>query len=163
MATLPPEFRAEPALALDGNVSGGQDGDFIRQLLKDAPAQMSQDAVLVLEIGNEREYFEAAFPHLEVVWLETSAGEDQVLLITRAALLAQSHPEKDGADQLAASAKFVIKPATTPQDYAAFDKLLREYAAKDPADSANSTIWQDLQDLPGVMARPEVPPWLASW
>ncbi len=154
MATLPPEFRAEPALALDGNVSGGQDGmDFIRQLLRDAPAQMSQDAVLVLEIGNEREYFEAAFPHLEVVWLETSAGEDQVLLITRAALLAQSHPEKDGADQLA-SAKFVIKPATTPQDYAAFGKLLREYAAKDLADSANSTIWQDLQDLPGRYGPP---------
>ena len=52
------------------------------------PAQASPvaDAVLVLEIGNERPYFEAAFPSLEVVWLETSAGEDQVLLITRQAL-----------------------------------------------------------------------------
>jgi ribosomal protein L3 glutamine methyltransferase len=42
--------------------------------------------VLVLEIGNERDYFEAAFPTLEVVWLETSAGYDQVLLVTREAL-----------------------------------------------------------------------------
>jgi ribosomal protein L3 glutamine methyltransferase len=56
-------------------------------LLRDAPAHMSPQAVLVLEIGNERNYFEAAFPTLEVVWLETSAGEDQVLLITRDALL----------------------------------------------------------------------------
>ncbi|MDD2810981.1 MAG: 50S ribosomal protein L3 N(5)-glutamine methyltransferase, partial [Rhodoferax sp.] len=43
---------------------------------------------LVLEIGHERSHFEAAFPRLEVIWLETSAGEDQVLLVTREALLA---------------------------------------------------------------------------
>jgi ribosomal protein L3 glutamine methyltransferase len=46
-----------------------------------------QQAVLVLEIGNERASFESAFPPLEAVWLETSAGEDQVLLITRESLL----------------------------------------------------------------------------
>jgi ribosomal protein L3 glutamine methyltransferase len=47
---------------------------------------MSEHAVMVLEIGNERAYFEAAFPDLEIVWLETSAGEDSVLLITKTAL-----------------------------------------------------------------------------
>jgi ribosomal protein L3 glutamine methyltransferase len=88
MADLPAEYRAEPAMALSGNQAGGSDGmDFIRALLKDAPRHMSQDGVLVLEIGNERTYFEAAFAQLEVVWLETSAGEDQVLLVTRDALL----------------------------------------------------------------------------
>ena len=61
--------------------------DFIRTLLDAAPNVMTDNAVLVLEIGNERPYFEAAFPELEVVWLETSAGEDQVLLISRIALL----------------------------------------------------------------------------
>lgn len=84
MAKLPAEYRTEPELAL----AGGSDGmDFIRQLFADAPSCMSDDAVLVLEIGNERPYFEAAFPHLPVFWLETSAGEDAVLLITRQALL----------------------------------------------------------------------------
>ncbi len=88
MAQLPPEYRAEPELALSGNMRGGSDGmDFIRQLLADAPARMSEDAVLVLEICNEREHFEAAFPDLPVFWLETSAGSDQVLLLTRQALL----------------------------------------------------------------------------
>ena len=83
MAALPPESRAEPELAL----AGGADGmDFIRQLLRDAPARMSAEAVLVLEIGNERGHFEAAFPRLEAVWLDTSAGDDQVLLLTRDAL-----------------------------------------------------------------------------
>jgi ribosomal protein L3 glutamine methyltransferase len=80
MAGLPPEYRAEPELAL----AGGDDGmDFIRRLLRDAPSRMSEHAVLVLEIGNERSHFEAAFPKLQAVWLETSAGEDQVLLLTR--------------------------------------------------------------------------------
>ncbi len=83
MAQLPAEYRAEPELAL----AGGTDGmDFIRRLLRAAPACMREDAVLVLEIGNERAHFEAAFPQLPVFWLETSAGEDQVLLITRSAL-----------------------------------------------------------------------------
>ena len=89
MSALPAEYQAEPALALSGNAAGGTDGmDFIRQLLADAPARMSDRAVLVLEIGNERPHFEAAFPALEAVWLETSAGEDQVLLLTRDAIVA---------------------------------------------------------------------------
>jgi ribosomal protein L3 glutamine methyltransferase len=84
MEALPAEYRAEPELAL----AGGADGmDFVRQLFKDAPAHMSDHAVLVLEIGNEVEHFVAAFPELEVAWLDTSAGDDQVLLITREALL----------------------------------------------------------------------------
>lgn len=83
MAALPPEFRAEPELAL----AGGADGmDFIRHLLRDAPDHMTAAAVLVLEIGHERGHFETAFPTLEVVWLPTSAGDDQVLLVTREAL-----------------------------------------------------------------------------
>lgn len=83
MAALPPEFRAEPALAL----AGGDDGmDFVRRLLADLPPRLAPQGVLVLEIGHERAHFERAFPRLEAVWLETSAGADQVLLLTREAL-----------------------------------------------------------------------------
>jgi ribosomal protein L3 glutamine methyltransferase len=90
MAELPAEFKAEPSLAL----AGGDDGmDFIRQLLQDAPAHMSEHAVLVLEIGHERDHFEAAFPHLDVVWLSTSAGDDQVLLLTHTALTQGALPQ----------------------------------------------------------------------
>jgi len=91
MQALPAEFLAEPAMSL----AGGEDGmDFIRQLFQDAPAHMNPLGVLVLEIGHEREHFESAFPQLEVIWLETSAGEDQVLLVTRASLLSLSTPSK---------------------------------------------------------------------
>ena len=83
MLALPPEYRAEPALAL----AGGDDGmDLVRTILREAPKHMTVDAVLVLEIGNERGHFEHAFRRLEVAWLETSAGDDQVLLVSREAL-----------------------------------------------------------------------------
>ncbi|MGM9427883.1 50S ribosomal protein L3 N(5)-glutamine methyltransferase [Hydrogenophaga sp. MI9] len=89
MAALPPEFRAEPELAL----AGGADGmDFVRALLRDLPPRLSPHGVLVLEIGHERPFFEAAFPQLEVVWLSTSAGDDQVLLLTAQALQALACP-----------------------------------------------------------------------
>ena len=83
MRALPAEYRAEPELAL----AGGADGmDFVRALLRDAPARLSEDGVLVLEIGNERPFFEAAFPRLEVVWLPTQLTDDAVLLVNRAML-----------------------------------------------------------------------------
>jgi len=83
MQALPDEYRAEPELAL----AGGDDGmDFVRQLFAAAPSCMSEEAVIILEIGNERAHFEAAFPDLPVFWLPTSAGEDQVLLVSATAL-----------------------------------------------------------------------------
>ena len=84
MAALPAEYRAEPDIALAGGIDGM---DFIRALLRDAPQAMTDNAVLVLEIGHERAHFEQAFPTLSPVWLSCSAGDDQVLLLTRAALL----------------------------------------------------------------------------
>ncbi len=84
MAALPAEYLAEPKIAL----AGGADGmDFIRPLLRALPAKLSAQGVLVLEIGNEREHFERAFPDLEVMWLDTSAGENVVLLVTREAIV----------------------------------------------------------------------------
>ncbi|RYX95821.1 MAG: 50S ribosomal protein L3 N(5)-glutamine methyltransferase [Comamonadaceae bacterium] len=84
MAALPAEFRAEPALALAGDRHGAGDGmDFIRDLFLAAARHMSENAVLVLEIGNERANFERAFPGIDPLWFETSAGADQVLLLTR--------------------------------------------------------------------------------
>ena len=84
MAALPPEYRAEPALAL----AGGADGmDLVRRILRDAPKQLSEIGVLVLEIGHERRHFERAFPKAEVAWLPPSAGDDEVLLMTRDALV----------------------------------------------------------------------------
>ena len=78
MQALPPEFMAEPQMALDGGADGMR---FIRGLMKDARSYLSKHGVLVLEVGHERAHFEAAFPRLPVVGLPTSAGDDHVLLI----------------------------------------------------------------------------------
>jgi ribosomal protein L3 glutamine methyltransferase len=78
MQALPPEFLAEPRLAL----AGGLDGmDFVRRLLAGAHQHLSPHGVLVLEIGHERAHFDAAFPWLSPIGLSTSAGDDQVLLL----------------------------------------------------------------------------------
>ena len=91
MKSLPAEYLAEPELAL----ASGEDGmDFTRALFAslraDPDRHMTPDAVLVLEIGNERPNFERAFPDLAVTWLDTTSGADQLLLITRDALLLES-------------------------------------------------------------------------
>ena len=83
MAALPAEYRAEPALAL----AGGADGmDLVRRIVAEAPSHMSDDAVLVIEVGHERAHFEQAFSRLECAWLETSGGDDHVVLIERRSL-----------------------------------------------------------------------------
>lgn len=57
--------------------------DLVRRLLTEAADHLTEAGLLVLEIGHERAHFEAAFAQLEVVWLPTSATDDQVLLLTR--------------------------------------------------------------------------------
>jgi ribosomal protein L3 glutamine methyltransferase len=78
MRALPAEYHAEPALAL----AGGEDGmDLIRKIIANAPDYLSARGALVLEIGNEVEHFHKAFPQIPVIWMDVSAGNEQVLLI----------------------------------------------------------------------------------
>jgi len=83
MAALPPEYRAEPQMAL----AGGQDGlDIVRRILSGAGAALDRDGLLVVEIGHNREALELAFPRLPFTWLETSGGDGFVFLLTGAQL-----------------------------------------------------------------------------
>jgi len=78
MSILPAEYQAEPTLAL----AGGDDGmDLIRRIIAAAPDYLSERGALLLEIGNEFEHFKKAFPQIPVIWMEVSAGQEQVLLI----------------------------------------------------------------------------------
>jgi ribosomal protein L3 glutamine methyltransferase len=79
MAKLPQEYLHEPQLAL----AGGDDGmDLVRKIVAGAAERLTPNGVLVVEIGNEREFAEAAFPDLELTWVSTSAGDDMVFLLT---------------------------------------------------------------------------------
>ncbi len=79
MRSLPAEYRAEPQMAL----AGGDDGmDLVRTIVAGAKARLNPGGVLVVEIGNEFPYAEAAFADYELTWLSTSAGDEQVFLLT---------------------------------------------------------------------------------
>jgi ribosomal protein L3 glutamine methyltransferase len=83
MAGLPAEYRHEPEMAL----AGGADGmDVVRRIVGEARNWLTDEGILVVEIGNEREHVEAAFGGLDLVWLSTSAGDDNVFLIQAADL-----------------------------------------------------------------------------
>ncbi|OYV40122.1 MAG: ribosomal protein L3 N(5)-glutamine methyltransferase [Thiomonas sp. 20-64-5] len=78
MQTLPQEYRHEPTLAL----AGGADGmELVRRFLRDAPPHLAPHGVIVLEVGNERAAFEAAFPQLPAVWLDTELHSEAVCLL----------------------------------------------------------------------------------
>ena len=83
MSALPPEYRAEPAMAL----AAGKDGlDVIRRIIDKAASFLAPDGVLVVEVGRDRPALEEAYPDLPFVWLETRAGEDFVFLLAGADL-----------------------------------------------------------------------------
>ncbi|HTH74829.1 MAG TPA: 50S ribosomal protein L3 N(5)-glutamine methyltransferase [Trinickia sp.] len=78
MQALPPEYRHEPELAL----AGGADGmDVVRRIIGEARNWLTENGVLVVEIGNERANVEAAFGGLDLTWMSTSGGDDSVFLI----------------------------------------------------------------------------------
>ena len=80
MAALPPEFLAEPGSAL----AGGTDGmDLVRRIVAAAPAHLEPGGLLLMEIGHEARHFEAAFPALEFAWIPVTAGDDQLVLVSR--------------------------------------------------------------------------------
>lgn len=80
MAALPREYQHEPALAL----ASGDDGlDHIRVILHEAGKHLNRSGILVVEAGHNRHVLEEAFPDLPFQWLEVSAGDEFVFLLTR--------------------------------------------------------------------------------
>jgi ribosomal protein L3 glutamine methyltransferase len=83
MADLPRECRAEPKLAFDG----GADGlDLVRRILQEAGRHLAPEGGLLCEIGRGREFLEAAFPQLPLLWLDTEDSEGEVFWIGAADL-----------------------------------------------------------------------------
>lgn len=78
MATLPEEYLREPRLAL----AGGHDGlDVVRKIVAQARRHLTDNGVLVVEVGHNRDLVEAAFPELEFVWLTNASEEEKVFLL----------------------------------------------------------------------------------
>jgi ribosomal protein L3 glutamine methyltransferase len=84
MTQLPPEYLREPQIALDGGADGM---DLVRKIVQGAAEYLTPEGILIVEIGNEREYAEAAFGHLGLTWLTTSVGDDAVFMLTAEQLI----------------------------------------------------------------------------
>ena len=79
MASLPPEFRHEPRLALEA----GDDGlDLVFSILYQAIYHLQANGILVVEVGNSREALETLLPEVEFLWFDFEHGGDGVFLLT---------------------------------------------------------------------------------
>jgi ribosomal protein L3 glutamine methyltransferase len=84
MNSLPPEFRAEPALALDGGVDGL---DLVRKIIEQARAHMTERSGMLCEIGRGKGNLEKAFPRLPFLWIDTEESSGELFWITRKQLI----------------------------------------------------------------------------
>ncbi|MDP1996936.1 MAG: 50S ribosomal protein L3 N(5)-glutamine methyltransferase [Gallionella sp.] len=80
VSALPQEYLHEPKLAL----GSGHDGlDAARIILQHAAQYLTENGVLVVEIGHNRDALEAAYPDLPFTWLDVSAGDEYVFMLHR--------------------------------------------------------------------------------
>ncbi len=78
VAALPPEYLHEPELAL----GSGEDGlDFTRIILREAKKHLTENGILIVEIGHNRDELEAAYPTLPFTWLDTAASDEFVFML----------------------------------------------------------------------------------
>lgn len=79
LAAMPAEFHAEPEIAL----GSGRDGlDFTRRLLAEARNHLTEQGLLIVEVGNSWPALEAAFPEVPFTWLEFERGGHGVFALT---------------------------------------------------------------------------------
>jgi len=79
MAELPPEFQAEPAMAL----AGGEDGlDIVRRILDEAGANLAEGGGMICEIGTDREILDEDYPEIDFLWLDSAESSGEVFWVT---------------------------------------------------------------------------------
>ncbi len=80
VAELPAEYLHEPKMSL----GSGEDGlDATRIILEHAAEHLSDNGILVVEIGHNRDILEAAYPNLPFTWLDVTAGDQFVFMLHR--------------------------------------------------------------------------------
>ena len=90
LGSMPAEFHAEPPIGL----GSGDDGlDFTRRLLAQAAQYLTDDGVMIVEVGNSWVALEAAFPELPFTWLEFERGGHGVFMLSAADLRIIARPD----------------------------------------------------------------------
>ena len=88
--TAPKEFHNEPALAL---ISGEDGLDFTRMFLTQVSDYLTDNGIIVYEVGNSEVALQAAYPQVPFMWVELEAGGNGVFVLTKAQLLEMNHPK----------------------------------------------------------------------
>ncbi|MGE4476740.1 MAG: 50S ribosomal protein L3 N(5)-glutamine methyltransferase [Stutzerimonas sp.] len=77
-ASMPEEYQHEPELGL----ACGDDGlDLVRRMLAEAADHLTDDGLLVVEVGNSQVHVEALYPEVDFTWLEFQRGGHGVFLL----------------------------------------------------------------------------------
>lgn len=79
MADLPEEYQREPELALAAGVDGL---DIVRKMLAEAADFLTEDGLLVVEVGNSEWALAQSFPEVEFDWVEFKRGGSGVFVLT---------------------------------------------------------------------------------
>jgi ribosomal protein L3 glutamine methyltransferase len=83
MHKLPDEYLHEPALAL----AAGEDGlDIVRRILVNAADHLTPEGILMIEVGHNARFVEAAFPRVPFTWIDTPSSEDKIFMLTQSEL-----------------------------------------------------------------------------
>lgn len=77
--SMPDEFQHEPELALTSGVDGL---DITRRMLREANDYLTEDGLLVVEVGNSEVHLMEQFPHVPLIWVELPEGGNGVFVIT---------------------------------------------------------------------------------
>jgi len=92
---LPPEYAHEPELGL----RAGDDGlDLALRILRDAPHHLSEDGLLICEVGEAEHALVALLPELPMAWVEFKVGQMGIFVVERADLVAHHARIKALAD-----------------------------------------------------------------
>lgn len=84
LSSLPPEFAHEPRAAF---AAGEQGLDLVLRILRDAPDYLTEEGVLIVEVGNTATMLQASLPRVPFLWLEFERGGEGVFLLHRGQLI----------------------------------------------------------------------------
>lgn len=83
LASMPDEYQHEPALALGSGVDGLE---ITRRILREATNYLTDDGLLVVEVGNSEVHLMEQYPQVPLTWVELESGGNGVFVITAAEL-----------------------------------------------------------------------------
>ncbi|TYT25139.1 50S ribosomal protein L3 N(5)-glutamine methyltransferase [Luteimonas viscosa] len=99
---LPREYAHEPELGL----RAGDDGlDIVLRMLRDAPLHLTEDGLLICEVGEAERALTALLPELPLVWVEFKVGQMGVFVAERHDLVTHNARIRALADAREGAAK----------------------------------------------------------